>query len=186
MNKIIHYLPCSIVCHGESELVLVRLLQNKYRRNLNPLSERNGKSSIEINTLNKFLSRRYPSKQDYIKENKSVLCLKNKKEIINHRIFTLMDKDYIDDKLFNSYKDKTMFDNYWWGKEHLIEPLYFYPDMDTVFTNHGFPININKHKPSQYFKYLTTQYDKVISMLLSLNACESNIVILLDYLKKIS
>lgn len=185
MNKTIHYLPCTIVCHGECELVLIRSLQNKKRRFLNPLAERNGKSSIEINTLNKFLSRRYPTKSDYIKENKSVLCLKNKKEIINHAIFTLMDKDNTDDVLFEEYKNSRIFFGYWWGEDGLIKPLYFNPDMDTVFTNHGFPINTSKHKPAQYFKYLTTQYDQVIKMLYSLSPSESNIKELLDYLNSL-
>ena len=185
MNKTIHYLPCSVVCHGECELVLVRSIQNKKRRFLNPLSERNGKSSIEINTLNKFLNRRYPTKADYIKENKSVLCLKNKKEIINHKIFSLMDKDNTDDYLFNAYKNKTLFSGFWWGEDELIFPLYFYPDMDTVFSNHGYPINVNKHKPTQYFRYLTTDYDGVIRMLSSLDPKESNIRELLDYLNSL-
>lgn len=185
MNKTIHYLPCSIVCHGESELVLVRSIQNKKRRFLNPLSERNGKSSIEINTLNKFLDRHYPVKLDYIKENKSMLCLKNKKFIINHKIFALMDKDNIDDDIFDAYKSKALFNGYWWGDDVLIVPLYFYPNMDVVFNNHGFPININKPKPFQYFKYMNTNYDGVIKMLRSLDSKESNIKELLDYLDSI-
>lgn len=182
MNKTIHYLPCSVVCHGESELVLIKQIQNKKRRSLNPLSERNGKGCVEINTLNKYLSRQFPSKNDYIKQYKNVLCLRNKREIINHQIFALIDKDETSDAVFESYKSKKLFDGFWWGQEKLIVPLYFNPNMDIIFTNHGFPIDTNKSKPAQYFKYLTTRYDDIMDMLYSLNNRESNIKELLCYL----
>lgn len=185
MNKPIHYLPCSIICHGESELVLVLQLQNKYRRKLNPLSEKNGRNSIQINTINSFLNRRFPDKEGYIKQFGGIICLKNKKTIINHKLFSIMDKDQTSDTDYKAYLNRSLFNNYWWGKEGLIHPIYFYPDMDTVFTNHGFTINKNKHKPAQYFKYLTTAFDDVIAMLLSLKPNESNIRELILYLDSI-
>ena len=137
MNKSIKYLPCSIVCHGECELIIVKQIQEKNRRNLNPLAKDNGRNSILINTINHYLERLFPDKKAYIKKNRDLLAIdKNSGNILNHKIFTIMDKDDAADELFCSYLDKTLFQDYWWGKEELIEPIYFNPNMDVVLTMH--------------------------------------------------
>lgn len=185
MNRVVHYLPCSIVCHGECELVLAKQIQSKKRRDLNPLSRDSGGHPIMINTINSFLYSKYPDRKLYIKSNKDRLCLGKDKEIVNHKIFTIMDKDDASDDLFESYKNKDLFKDYWWGQDNLIVPIYFVPNMDTVFSKHGFPIDTKGKKPAQFFKYLTTQYDSVIDMLRNLRPNESNISELLNYLDEI-
>ncbi len=186
MSKNIKYLPCSIVCHGECELILVQQIQAKSRRNLNPLAKDNGRNSILINTINYFLHKLYPDKKDYIRKNRDLLFIeKESKRILNHRIFTIMDKDDADDDLFESYLDKTLFKDYWWGKEKLIEPIYFNPNMDAVLNNHGIKIDTRNHKPAQYFKLLTTKYNEIIDIFKSLDIKESNISILFTYLENI-
>lgn len=185
MNRAVHYLPCSIICHGECELVLVKQIQNKKRRFLNPLSKDNGKHSILINTINHYLCSLFPDEKTYIKKNKDLLQLDKDKNIINHKIFIIMDRDNATDELFESYKNKSLFKDYWWGKKDLIVPIYFDPDMDTILNKHGVVIDTRRNKPTQYFKYLTTQYDTIIELLKSLKPNESNIKELFDYLDTI-
>jgi hypothetical protein len=185
MNRVVHYLPCSVVCHGECELILVQQIQVKKRRFLNPLSKDKGRQSILINTINHYLNSLFPDKKAYIKKNRDLLQVDKDKNFIKHKIFTIMDKDEASDELFESYKNKSLFKEYWWGKEDLIVPIYFDPNMDAVFNNHGIVIDTNKQKPAQYFKHLTTQYDKIIEMLRSLSGKESNIKEMFDYLDSI-
>ena len=183
MNRTINYLPCSIVCHGECELIFVKQIQIKKRRNLNPLSEKNGKQSILINTINHFLKCRFPDEHSYIRKNKDFLLIDNEsKKIIKHKIFTIMDKDDTPDDVFLKYKSKELFKDFWWGKEDLIVPIYFDPNLDTVLIRHGFKIDSSKHKPAQYFKLMTTQYDEVIELLCFLDKKETNIKVLFEYL----
>ena len=186
MNRVTHYLPCTIICHGECEYVIAKQIQIKKRRNLNVVGDKNGKKCIEITSLNHFLSHKYPHKEAFIKAYKDYLCIaKENKKIIDHKIFAIMDKDQTPDNLFNSYLSGKMFDGYWYSEEQMIVPIYFNPDLDTVFNNHGFKIDVHKHKPAQYFKYMTTQYDKVEEMLKNLPDAESNIKTLFEYLEKI-
>lgn len=180
-NRPIHYLPCSIVCHGESELIFVKQLQVNNRRSLNPLADKNGKQTIMIDTINKFLNSLFPSKQEYLKKTKDLICVQ-KGKIINHKIFCIMDKDDKSDALFNAYKNKELFKEEWWGKEDLIVPIYFDPSLDEIFTKNGFPINKKRSKPAQYFKYLSMNFDQVIEMLKNVPISQSNISVLLDYL----
>lgn len=184
-NRNVKFLPCSVVCHGESEVILAKQLQNNKRRNLNVLSEKNGKQTIMINTINKFLDSRFPTIETYISENRDLLQVE-KYKILNHKIFTIMDKDDKSDELFESYKNKSLFNDFWWGAENLIEPIYFVPNMDVVFSKHGFPIDSRKKKPFQYLVYLTVNFDDVIVMLKNLKPEESNINIFLDYIDKMN
>lgn len=185
MNRVVHYLPCSIVCHGECELILVKQIQNKKRRFLNPLAEDNGRQSILVNTLNFYLNKLSPTKKTYIKKYKDLLAVDKEANLVNHKIFTIMDKDDTSEEMMKKYINKSLFKDYWWGQEDIIEPIYFIPDMDTVLSKHGIIINKNKSKPTQYFEYLTTQYERIIDILRSLDSNESNIKILFDYLEKI-
>ena len=183
MNRSIKYLPCSIVCHGECELVLIKQIQGKKRRNLNPLAKDSGRNSILINTINHYLERNFPDKKAYIRKNRDLLLIDKKTgEILKHKIFTIMDRDDASDELFNSYLDKSLFKNYWWGQEELIVPIFFDPNMDEVLRKHGIEIDVKRHKPSQYFKLLTTDYDNMIQTYRSLDSNESNINVLFDFL----
>ena len=186
MNKTLKHLPCSIICHGECELIIVKQIQGKKRRKLNPLAKDNGRNSILINTINHYLEKNYPDKKTYIRKNKDLLQLdKDTGRIINHKIFAIMDKDDADDKLFESYINKTLFKEYWWGEDDLMEPIYFDPDMDTVLKAHGIKIDTSCHKPAQYFKLMTTKYDEIIDVFMNLSEKESNIRKLFEYLNKI-
>ena len=176
----IRYLPCTTICHGRCEHVLVSQIQNKNRIPLNPVCDKNGKKSIMINTLNDYLKSHYEIREVYVKANKEVINYDNK-QMFGHKIFSIMDKDDTPDKMFEDYKTKRLFTSYWWGKEGYIEPIYFYPDMDAVFTRHGFPIDRRREKPAQYLKYLSVDYDNVIKMLMSLPKSESNISVFIQY-----
>lgn len=153
---------------------------------MNVVGDKNGKKCIEINSLNTFIGHKFPTKEAYIKANKESLCYDKKtKKISNHKIVVIMDKDQTPDTMFDSYVNGQLFSDFWYGEEKLILPIYFKPDLDTVFNNHGFKIDTRKHKPAQYFKYMTTQYVKVEEMLKSLPDSESNIRLLFEYLEKI-
>ena len=183
MNRKVKYLPCSIVCHGECEVILVKQIQAKMRRNLNPLSKDGGSNSILINTINHYLEKRFPEKKTYIKKNNDLLNVdKENHKILNHKIFTIMDRDDSSDELFASYLDKSLFKDYWWGQEQLIEPIYFDPNMDAVLRKYGIEINAHSSKPSQYFKLLTTKYDDIIDVFKNLDEKSSNIKMLFEYL----
>ena len=187
MNRTTHFLPCSIICHGECEYVIAKQIQIKKRRDLNVIGDKNGKKCIEINSLITFINHKFPSKEAYIKANKESLCFDKKtKKISNHKVVAIMDKDQTPDAMFDSYVSGKMFAGIWYGEEKLILPIYFNPDLDTVFNNHGFKIDTRKHKPAQYFKYMTTQYSKVEDMLKGLSDAESNIRLLFKYLEKIN
>lgn len=180
--RLIRFYICSVVCHGESEVLLIEHLRKNYRIPIETLSEKNGRRSININTINSYLEAHFPSVDDYIKCFDD--CINHeKRRLINHKIFAVMDKDDTSDEIYDKYKDKTLFKSHWWGKDDYIVPIYFYPNMDYVFRKHGFEINTSRDKPQQYFKLLSTKSDEIIGMLKSLPKSESNIKELLDYIE---
>lgn len=177
------YHPCSTICHGECEIVLAKQIGLKTGNPVDPLSDKNGRKSININTINKYLKRHFPTRKDYVSHYSD--CIKyDKYKIYDHKIFAIMDKDETPEKTFKAYVTGELFNGQWWGDEKYIVSIYFYPDMDEVFKKHGFPINKSEHKPNQYFKLLTTKYDEVIKMLKELPKSESNIKEYIEYLEK--
>ena len=121
----------------------------------------------------------------YIRKNRDLLQIdKSDGNIVNHKIFAIMDKDEASDELFQLFIDKSLFKDYWWGQEKMIEPIYFNPNMDTVLRNHGVNIDTRKHKPAQYFKLFTARYNEMINIFLNLNEKESNIKSLFEYLEQ--
>lgn len=184
MKKIkrIHYHPCSTVCHGECERILVSQIGLNNGKSLNPLCDKNGRISIIINTVNDYLSSHFSTRTAYIKKFKD--CLKyDKKQIFNHKMFCIMDKDDAPDGLFEKYINGQLFSHHWWGKENYIVPIYFNPNMDEIFKKHGFKIDTSNHKPAQYMRLLTTKYNEVIQMLKSLPLNESNIKVFIEYVE---
>ncbi len=182
-NRKIHYHPCSTICHGECEQILVKQIQVKTHKSLNPLSEKNGRNSIIINTINDYLSAHFPTIADYKTKFKDCLKIDKKKGILDHKIFSIMDKDDTPDELFEKYKNGEIFSSYWWGKGGYIVPIYFYPNMDEVFKKHGFKIDVSNHKPAQYLKLLALKYNEVITMLKCLPLSESNIKEFIEYVE---
>lgn len=182
-NRKIHYHPCSTVCHGECEQILVKQIQVRTHKPLNPLSEKNGRRSIIINTVNDYLSAHFPTEKEYILAFKDCLKVDKKRGILDHKIFVIMDKDDTPDTLFEQYKNGQLFLPYWWGKKNMIVPIYFYPNMDEVFKKHGYKIDTSNHKPAQYLKLLTLKYSEVVAMLKSLSKLESNIKDFIEYVE---
>lgn len=156
-----------VICHGKSEIVLAKWIQNKTRVVLNIDSRNDGKNSVMINSLLEFmreggyydnskLKRRYPN-----------IEYKNRKGFKDLRIFIVMDVDN-DESMVDMFMTKAMFKDC--PLKDCIVPILNRKEMDGVFRSMGFDIDAG-NKPESYRDALnTTDVDQLLE---SLKLCDN-------------
>lgn len=183
-----HYLVCSIICHGECEVVFASFLRALTHLSIDILARDKGKSSIQITSLRKFLSANcYSSPRRYQNVcNRGIINFK-KNEIFNFKAFSIMDldeKELNNNDLIKSYKSKV-----------LIKGLYFYNYFAPLFNNKNFDEVLKKRgvsfkgydrKVEVYERLFTQEKFKNIDDLINFFKLydDNNIYILLEYLKE--
>ena len=132
-----NYVKGVVICHGKSELQLVRFATTNLHLNIVTKSRENGKKSIQITslldvlnssdfrTLNSFLD-------NYVVETEG----KGKKiKLKNFCLFAIMDTDDCTEQQRDNYISKDMFLNHW-AKEYII-PIYDIPSLETTMKECG-------------------------------------------------
>ena len=183
-----HYLVCSIICHGECEVVFISFLRTLTHLSIDILARNKGKSSIQITSLRNFLSANcYSSPRRYQNVcNRGIINFK-KNEMLNFKAFSIMDldeKELNNNDLIESYKSK-----------ELIKGLYFYNYFIPLFNDKNFDEVLKKRKISfigykrkvEVYERLFTQenfknLDELIRFFKLYN--DNNICVLLEYLKE--
>ena len=125
-----NYCKGIVIVHGKSELLLAEHIKSNLHLNIGIYSLKNGKTSIQIDSLmtilgnNDFKSKR-KLKQKYIIE-------ENNKEFVNFFVMPIMDLDDTTEKKIKKYKSGEMFKNHWlspyiipiWNNINLDHVLY--------------------------------------------------------------
>lgn len=159
------YCRCAVICHGESEKIIARYIKSNLRLKIEIFSDNNGKKSIQINSLLKYL------KQDRFNNAKRFaetydIEFKDKK-LNKFKLFIIMDTDDCSELEKNNYINKTMFKDL--VLEEYIVPIYNINNLEDVL----FKAAIIKEKIKDDDK--VEQYSKIFKINsdnISFNACD--------------
>ncbi|MCL2559965.1 MAG: hypothetical protein FWE07_05705 [Turicibacter sp.] len=139
------YTKAIVIVHGKCELMMCHYITNNLRLTMEILSDKKGTSSVQINSLHRFIEkkglgnfeafiRRYDDAGQIEKEEHS------SKKLKNFKIFTIMDTDDCMESQATAYKDKSMFKKYWFYD--YIVPIYDSPDLESVLKKCGLLPNV--------------------------------------------
>lgn len=176
--------PCSIICHGACEVEIAKYLKQKYRMPVKIFSDDNGKKSIELTGLYRFMHKPpFDSKDAYIQACDEAIEINENGDLVNHKIFIVIDEDgysVVAKKLLS----KELFADHW-AKEYIV-PILSVRDLDECIIKAGFDLDTHDHKPLQY-NYLLKRNDLCYPLFFEkLDKNKTNIIDLISYLANIS
>ena len=181
MSRTIRFPPCSIVCHDLCEVKIAEHLRSKLRIGIRSFSKNGGKNSLEVQNIPIQLAG-IPGMKDASSFCRIYGLSKNENApfLSQHRIFFLMDRDAADRKTWSAYKEGSLFHNLWVAPYAV--PIFFEPDLDTLSSLAGYPIDKKSHKPDQIQKFLSHPNKNYLGDIASLSS-HTNLSLLLDYLR---
>lgn len=150
-----NYLKSIAICHGKSEVLMVRYIQSNLHINAKIFSKDSGEHSIQITSLMRHLNS-YPfdTIQNFLKEyGKESFDISGKgasRTINNFKLFIIMDTDDCTEKQKESFITKEMFKAHWLY-EYLV-PIYSITNLEDVLVKAKI---IPKIKDSEKGRYYT-------------------------------
>ncbi|MBR2068850.1 MAG: hypothetical protein IJ877_03715 [Candidatus Gastranaerophilales bacterium] len=151
-----NYLKTIVIVHGKSEYQMCSFIKSELRLQMEILARNNGKSSIQITSLMKFLKHNKctSSLKNFKNELGDSLPIDNKGKIIipdDLKIFTIMDTDDCTQKQKNSYIAKEMFEDFW-CKDYIF-PIYNILNLEDVLKKSKIKYK-KKHPEDQKKEYV--------------------------------
>lgn len=188
----INYLKGLAICHGKSEVCIVKYIGTNLHLNVRQFSKNNGRNSIQITSLMNVLNS-YPfnSINSFTREYEVEVSGRGAGKIINgFKLFIIMDTDDCTQTQKNDFISKRMFEEHW--LYDYIVPIYNIPKLEIVLSECGittqkvkdsekgtlyekiFPIN-NKPFSNDTLLEITTLKEKLIK------SHNTNMVSFIDY-----
>ena len=132
--KVVNYCRAIVIVHGKSELMMAQHIKSNLRLNMDILSNKNGRSSIQVNGLLNYINsdgrlKTLSAIQD------SFLPEITKRKIIGCKIFPVMDLDDCNNIEVEKYKSSEMFNTSWLGE--YIVPIWCEPNFDVAMKKSG-------------------------------------------------
>jgi hypothetical protein len=176
-----HLSPCSFVCHGRCEFVMAKKIKSLLRLPISIYAESNGKSSIQIHTLLKYMSHQSSlySREAYLKDNGVETNYANA-FFNHHKIIFFMDLDDASAKEAQEYISGHLFSNEWYSS--CVLPIFFRPNLDVAAKQAGYNINFKRDKPEQ-FELIMLRDDNFFINLAKTGQGYSNLNEALNYLR---
>ena len=87
------YTKCAVIVHGKSEFHLIRFIYTNLHLPVKIISKDKGRGSIQINSLNGLLNKKCFKTLSAFAKEYSVEYDKKKRELINFKLFIIMDTD---------------------------------------------------------------------------------------------
>lgn len=133
----INYTKALVICHGKSELELVRYIRSNLHLTIKPFSKNGGRNSIQINGLKDYL-RKKPF--DTIKSFADEFDIEVKgrgqnKKLLNFKLFMIMDTDDCEQCQKEKFINKEMFKSSWLYE--YIQPIYCCENFEDVLYDSG-------------------------------------------------
>lgn len=159
MPKSLSYLKAIVIVHGKSEKQMCDFIKSKLRLNIEIVSDKKGKKSIQITSLKHILNNNiFKSKKNFLQyyEEAFIIDKKGKKVLPNDfKIFIIMDTDDCSEQQKNNFINKEMFRNHW--AYLYIHPIYNSPNLEDVLvkSNIKFSKEGDKRK-EEYIKIFPT------------------------------
>lgn len=133
----INYLSGVVICHGKSEVNMVRYITTNLHLNIRQFSKHNGKNSIQITSLNSVLqSKPFDKKSSLIAEYPLEIKGRGAKATINNfKLFIIMDTDDCTAQQKEDFISKAMFKGHW--LYDYIVPIYNITSLEDVLLDAG-------------------------------------------------
>ena len=177
-NRDVNYTKCAVICHGFSELQIAKYIKSHLRLPIKIWSKDNGRHSVQIVSLNNFLKDRVFNNIRLFANDCGVELVK--KELVDFKLFIIMDTDDCSELQKNDFISKKMFENHPLYK--YIVPIFNTPNLEDVLVKSGImPKKISDKEKGQY--YLKT-FPISNNVNKNMNAYEE-IVLLCEKVKKV-
>ena len=133
-SKVVNYCRAIVIVHGKSELMMTQHIKSNLRLNMYIISNKNGRSSIQVNGLLNYIN------SDSRLKNLSAMQKSFSPEIVKRKIkgckiFSIMDLDDCDSIEAEKYKSGEMFNNSW--LKECIVPVWCEPNFDVAMKKSG-------------------------------------------------
>lgn len=155
------YTRAVVICHGKSEKMICQYIAQNLRLSIISDADKNGDKSIEIEGLMNHLNNTvYKSMKSFIKkyDKVNVKGKGNSMEIMDFKIFIIMDKDNCNDEIFKSYVDKSMFKNHWAYK--YIVPIYNIKNLEDIISKCNINYEYTDSKVKNYIRIFPINSNK--------------------------
>ena len=133
----VNYVKGIVICHGKSELQLVKYATTNLHLNIHPYARANGKTSIQITSLMDVLnSRSFRNINSFLEQYSVETEGKGKKtKLVNFKLYTVMDTDDCTQQQKEEYITKKMFANHW-ASDYIV-PIFNNPKLEYVMQKCG-------------------------------------------------
>lgn len=178
------YTRAIVIVHGKSEYDIVRHIRSKLRVPIEIYAKDKGRHSIEISSIMGVLENQ--TFQDKMKLLSSYNKIKyENNEILNLKIFIVMDVDSASSDTVRRFKDKTMFKDHW--LHSFIHPIINDKNLEQALNSIGYTYATKNSEKSKYSKIFPVERgkqdkDAIITLSAALKKTKkSNLDELLDY-----
>jgi len=126
-----------VIVHGKSEYEICSYIKSNLKIKMEIIAQKKGKNSIQINSLKNILGNiTFKNKKNFLNEYNDIRS-DTKKNILNFKLFMIMDTDDCTAEDVENYMDKSMFINHW--LYDFIIPIYNIKDLEDVLKKAGIP-----------------------------------------------
>ena len=130
-----NYNRAVVIVHGKSELCLVKYIHTNLHLPIKPYAHNRGNSSIQITGLNKILKKRDFNNLKSFAEQYNIEYSRKTKELLNFKLFTIMDTDDCSATELSQYKTGRLFEDC--TLREYIVPLYNTKNLEDVMMAAG-------------------------------------------------
>lgn len=179
-----NYTRAVVILHGKSEYQIFKFVKSNLRLKIEEFL--NNKSSIQINDLKNTMNNEiFGSKKKFIRKYDDIEYDSKAKELINFKIFIIMDTDDCTEEQKQKFIDGTMFNKHW-AKDYIV-PIYNIANLEDVMKKIGVKIEKKKDyiKVFPTDKKYTQQNNDIIQINNVSNLCKrceyTNLEVFLQY-----
>lgn len=132
------YTKCAVIVHGKSEFHLTRFIYTNLHLPVKIISKDKGRGSIQINGLKDLLNKKSFKTLSAFAKEYSVEYDKKKRELINFKLFIIMDTDDCSEEVKKLYISGEMFKGH--PLQEYIVPIYNITNLEDVMIKSGIMI----------------------------------------------
>lgn len=145
----LNYTKCAVIVHGKSEFTLVKYIYTNLHLPVKIISKDKGRGSIQINGLIDFLNKKqFKSLKEFSNEY-SIEYNKKTKQLVNFKLFILMDTDDCNEITKEKYISGQLFEDH--PLKDYIIPVYNITNLEDVMLKAG--IMVKRIEDSQKGSY---------------------------------
>ena len=148
----LNYTKCVVIVHGKSELDLIKYIYTNLHLPVKIYSKNNGRNSIQINGLMDLLENERFNNLKKFAEEYAIEYNRKMKNLLNFKLFIVMDTDDCDEKTKEKYISGEMFSGH--ILQEYIVPIYNISNIEDVMVKAGIMVNkiLDSEKGTYYSK----------------------------------